>query len=182
MIILILLIFTTGMIMGPAAASHTFKVGKYKATVSDNQYKKLKTAKKTGGFEQVTVKTNKYKTVKKPKYKTVSKKKWVYKNVVETEEWWSSDWSDYTVHEYNAYGKYTKKGWTWYGSLSKKYNGGHHTKFFYKFKKKCTVKSKVMTGFKKVKVPVKMTVYSDGDVDIWYGNSDNVVDTGHVRI
>lgn len=57
MIILILLIFTTGMIMGTASASHTFKAGKYKCTISDKQYKKMKTKSKTKYVDK-TFKTN----------------------------------------------------------------------------------------------------------------------------
>lgn len=41
LVILILCIFCVGITIGSASASHTFHKGKYKITVSENQYKKL---------------------------------------------------------------------------------------------------------------------------------------------
>jgi hypothetical protein len=45
-----------GTALTPATASHTFKLGKYKCTVSDSQYNKLKKAKKNGEIYGVDVK------------------------------------------------------------------------------------------------------------------------------
>ena len=42
LVICILLIFTVGMVMGAASASHTFKKGKYKVKVSNKVYKQIK--------------------------------------------------------------------------------------------------------------------------------------------
>ena len=47
MIILVLLIFTVGMVMGAASASHTFKDKGYKHKISDKEYKKMKKNAKT---------------------------------------------------------------------------------------------------------------------------------------
>lgn len=162
-LLLILTIFLIGMLCGSAAASHTFKAGKYKGTISDSKYNSLKKKAKKGKAVEYTFKTDQYKTYKEPKYKTVKKKVWKYKTVVSSEDWWSSDWSDYTTDDYNTYTKYTNKGWTWYGSYYKTFNNGHHTKYYDKFKKKVTKKVKVKNGYKKVKKPVYMTV---GNMDI----------------
>ena len=78
------------------------------------------------------------------KYKYVTKKSYKYKNVCWSEDFYSSDWSDYTIKNHKD--KYqNKKGWKYYGSFYKEYNGGHHVKFFHKYKKlvKKTVKRKV---------------------------------------
>jgi hypothetical protein len=126
MIILVLLIFTTGMLMGAASASHTFKKGKYKVTVSDKTYKKIKKGKKY--------------IDKKVGSKKV--KKWKYKKVLQSKDVWSSDWSDYTCKDYNI-DKYWKNGWTYYGSKTIKSSDGRVYKNYAKFKKKVTVKKPV---------------------------------------
>ena len=159
MIILVLLIFTVGMVMGAASASHTFKIGKYKAKVSDKKYKKMKSNAKKEKTVSVTLKTGKYKTYKEPKYKTVKKKVWKYKKVLRSEYWsWDSgsEWQDY-----NTWKKYTKKGWTWYGTSdkSKSYDdGSYYSAHYYKLKKKVTKKVKVKNGYKKVKKPIYISV------------------------
>lgn len=53
MIILILIIFTTGMIMGAASASHTFKSKGFEYKMSDKKVKSMKKqAKKYGGSDR----------------------------------------------------------------------------------------------------------------------------------
>ena len=161
--------------MGPASASHTIKAGKYKATISDKQYKKLKKAYKNDDIYEVSVKTkNKY-TVKKPIYKTKKVKKWVYKKVLQTKTTYSADWSDYTIKDYNI-DKYWDNGWTYYGQKDTESNGGHVYKSYAKFKKKVTVKKKVVTGYKKVKKPYRMDIEGYGGVWIYKGNKviDNI--------
>ena len=59
LIIIILSIFVAGMVLAPASAAHSVKIGKYKAKMSDKQYKKIKNAKKKGKMTGVTLKTNK---------------------------------------------------------------------------------------------------------------------------
>lgn len=167
LVIIVLSIFCVGMLMSSVTASHTFKAGKYKAKISDKKYNKLKKDAKKGKYVSVNLKTNQYKTYKEPKYKTkkVIKYKWKYKHVVSAEDWWSSDWSDYTNENYNTFDKYTNKGWTWYGNYYKTYDNGHHTKYYEKFKKKVKIieKKKVKSGYKKVKKPVYITV-SNSDI------------------
>ena len=159
LLLLILSIFIVGMVLSPASASHTFKIGKYKATVSDKKYKKMKSDAKKGKKVLVTLKTGKYKTYKKPKYKTVKKKKWKYKKVLRSEFWsWDggSEWQDYDTWE-----KYTKKGWTWYGTedKDKEYDdGSYYSAHYYKLKKKVITKVKVKDGYKKVKKPIYIAV------------------------
>ena len=62
MIILVLLIFTVGMVMGAASASHTFKDSGYKYKMSDKKYKAMKKhAKKYGkSLKKVKVSKTKY--------------------------------------------------------------------------------------------------------------------------
>lgn len=76
LIIALVSLFAIGIMMGTAEASHTFKKGGYKMTVSDKQYKKLKNTpsssqnwivKKVG---TKIVKTYKYKTVKTETYRS----------------------------------------------------------------------------------------------------------------
>lgn len=167
LVILFLVFFIVGMTMGSVAASHTFKAGKYKGTISDKKYNSLKKKAKQGKAVIYSFKTKQYKIYKEPKYKTkkVTTKKWKYKKVVSGDERWSRDWSDYTTKDYNTYDKYSKKGWTWYGSYYKTYDNGHHVKHYDKFKKKVkvTTKKKVKVGYKKVKKPVYICI---GSVDI----------------
>jgi hypothetical protein len=154
------------MIMGAASASHTFKKGKYKVTVSDKTYNDLKKGKTT------VVKKVGTKIIKKPKYKTkkVTKTKWTYKRVLMSKDVWSSDWSDYTSYDYHyRYDYFTNHGWKWYGTKSVDSNNGHVYKCYYKFKKKVKVteKKKVKTGYKTIKKPVYMQIYPQftGDLE-----------------
>ena len=123
-IILILIIFTTGMLMGAATASYTFKKGKYKVTISDKKYKYLKSHfkdyhKKVGSKKVKTWKTKKVKT-----YET-----WVddYGNMYK-----SKSWNPYKKLGYKA--KYVK-------SVTKYYDDGQITWGYYKVPK--TVKKSV---------------------------------------
>jgi hypothetical protein len=179
MIILVLLIFTTGMLMGAASAGHTIKCGKYKATISDKQYKKLKKANKNGDWLELKVKTNKKYTVKKPKYKTKKVKKWVYKKVLQTKTTYSADWSDYTIKDYNI-DKYWDNGWTYYGQKDSESNGGHVYKSYAKFKKKVTVKKKVKTGYTKSKKKLTMYLYDDGEVTVF--NGDTLMKRSYIKL
>lgn len=180
-IITILTIFIIGMCLSPVTASHTFQVGKYKATVSDKQYKKLKKASKNeDDYYSVSVKTKNTYKFKKYKYKTITKKKWKYKKVLEYKDVWSSDWSDYTTYEYNV-NKYWKNGWTWYGSTTTDEDNGHVHKYFSKFKKKVPVKVKVKTKkYSTVKKHYRMEIESNGDAWIYKGY--NVVKVGAVNL
>ena len=74
LVLSILVIFCIGMTLGAASASHTFKSGKYKGTISDKQYKKLQNAKKKGKEKLVYGKTKQYKTYKIPKFDKNGKK------------------------------------------------------------------------------------------------------------
>jgi len=66
LILIILSIFITGMIIGAASASHTFKKGKYKVKVSDKTYKQIKKGKKIF-VKKVGTKTKKSTYTKKIK-------------------------------------------------------------------------------------------------------------------
>ena len=153
MIILILLIFTTGMLMGTASAEHTFTVGKYKAKVSDKQYNKLKKYKKKGKEYSFKAKTtNKYTVKKSYKYKTVYKKKWVYKKVLVGKTVYSYDFMDSDYYDYNyRHSDYVAKGWKYCGYKIVKSNGGKVIKTYDKFKKKKSVKTKVKVATSKKK-------------------------------
>jgi len=186
-IITILTIFIIGMCLSPVTASHTFKVGKYKATVSDKQYKKLKkVSKNEDDYYSVSVKTKNTYKVKKYKYKTVTKKKWKYKTVLDNKfvYYSASDGGGCDYYDYHTMSKYTKKGWTWYGSYYKDYNyddGSSVTKYFYKFKKKVPVKVKVKTKkYSTVKKHYRMEIESNGDAWIYKGY--NVVKVGAVNL
>ena len=88
-----------------------------------------------GKYKEITVKTGKYNTYKVPKYKykKVTKKKWVYKHVLNGEDFWSDDFIDYTTYDYST-DYYWNHGWTYYGNYYKTYDNGHHVKYFTKFK------------------------------------------------
>jgi len=104
-VIAILCIFCIGMVMGAASASHTFKKGKYKITISDKQYKKLK---KYDGY-----------AISK-KVGSVKKTKWVTKKVKTYESWVDSDGYMYKSKSWNPYkkvgykAKYVKSVWKYY--------------------------------------------------------------------
>lgn len=161
------------MFMGSATASHTYNLGGYKVKVNDNEYKKLKNAKKTGESYTVFKKSGHYKTHKVAKYKSVKKKVWVHKKVLQSKDVWSSDWSDYTYYNYNI-DKYWKNGWTWYGSTTTKENGGHVYKNYAKFKKQVTKKVNVKDGYKKIKAPVYFTLYSSGYYSLFDDYNDDI--------
>ena len=175
LILIILSIFITGMIIGAASASHTFKVGKYKATVSDKKYNKMKTDAKKGKYVCTYLKTGKYKTYKEPKYKTVKKKVWKHKTVCYSKLVFSDDWSDSNSYDYDI-SKYWKS-WKWCGSKTKTSKDGHTIKYYEKFKKKVTKKVKVKNGYKKVKKPIYITVSNSDEtgklsknvyaIDLW---------------
>jgi hypothetical protein len=103
-LLLILSIFIIGMVLAPASASHTFKKGKYKVTVSDNTYKKIKQGKKG--------------LTKKVGYKKVTE--WTTKKVKTYESWVDNDgnliksksWNPYNKVGYKA--KYVKSVWKYY--------------------------------------------------------------------
>ena len=163
-----LALFVVGMAMSTAAASHTIKCGKYKATISDYKYNKLKKAYHySDGFkiEGYDVKTKSYKKVKVPVYKKkkVTKTKWKYKTVLQSKTVYSSDYSDMTNYDYDV-DKYFKNGWSFYGSKSVESDDGHVYKYYAKFKKKVkyTTTKKVKTGkYKTVKRPVYMYIAAD---------------------
>lgn len=145
----------------PTKKYYTFKYGKLTGKISYKQYIKLLNAYNKGKYKEVAVKTGKYKTYKVPKYKTVKTKKWKYIKVLDNEFEFYPGGSTY--HDYHTYSKYTKKGWTWYGTSYKTidYGDGYSVdKYFYKFKKKVTVNKKVKNGYKKVKYPIRMVVSS----------------------
>ena len=102
-ILLILSIFVIGMVMGAASASHTFKKGKYKCTVSDKEYKKIKK-----GYE-VTKKVGTKKVTKWTTKKMKTYESWVDKNGVLYK---SKSWNPYAKWGYNI--KYVKSVWKYY--------------------------------------------------------------------
>ena len=164
LLIAILSIFVLGICINGVTASHTFKVGKYKAKVTDKQYNYLKKTEKQNKNGYVIAKTGKYYNYKKAVYKRkkVTTTKWKYKNVLDSEDIDKIENDDYTVKNYNGYTKYSNKGWTWYGSFTKtyKYNWGKRTKHYDKFKKKVKVTKikKVKVGYKKAKDPIYITI------------------------
>ena len=79
-------------------------------------------------------------------------------------EYWSwdggSEWQDYDTWE-----KYTKKGWTWYGTYDKekKYSdGSYYSAHYYKLKNKVQVTEtkKVRNGYKNAEYSIRMVVAS----------------------
>ena len=174
LIILVLSIFVVGMVMGAASASHTFKKGKYKVTVSDKTYKQIKKG------DKVVVKKVGTKKVKVQKYKTkkVTKYKWKYKNVVTFKTVYNSDFSDCTYHDYNyKHNQYVKNGWTYYGYKITKSANGRTVKTIDKFKKKVKVTEtkKVKNGYKTVKKPLYMQIYSGWTGDLETGHSNGKI-------
>ena len=119
-ILIILCIFTVGMIMGAASASHTFHKGKYKLTVSNNQYKKLK-------------KTDQYMVSKK--VGTVKKTKWVTKKMKIYETWLDSNGNLIKSKSWNPYNKFGYKA-KYVKSITKYYVDGEITWGYYKVPKK----------------------------------------------
>ena len=125
LVITILCIFCIGMVMGAVSASHTFKKGKYKLTVSDKQYKKLKTK-------------DQYHVSKK--VGTVKKTKWVTKKVKTYETWIDSNGYLYKSKSWNPYKKVGYKA-KYLKSVTKYYSDGDITWEYYKVPK--TVKKPV---------------------------------------
>ena len=81
-IITLISLFALGVLCGTASASHTFHKGKYKLTVTDKQYKKLKTIDRYEVFKKVGYKTKtiyKYKCVKVARIKIYKDKKFSIK-------------------------------------------------------------------------------------------------------
>ena len=149
----------------PTKEYYTFKYGKLIGKISYKQYSKLLDSYNNGKYKEISVKTGKYNTYKVPAYKTVkvTKNVWKYKNVLRSEYWrWDegSEWQDYDTWE-----KYTKKGWTWYGTSDKekKYSdGSYYSAHYYKLKKKVQVTEtkKVRNGYKNAEYSIRMVVAS----------------------
>ena len=144
----------------------TLKYGKYTAKIHYAKYIKLKKVynmdENVDEFLYYFVKSDKYKTIKVPIYKTVKvkKTKWVYKDFLYSEDYWSSDYSHYSTYSYSD-SSYWKNGWTYCGSYYNTYNDGHYVKYYETFKKKKTYwdTKKVKTGkYKKVKRRVYLSV------------------------
>lgn len=121
-LILIITIFTIAMTLSPATASHTFKKGKYKVTVSDKTYKKIKNGQKT----------------LKKKVDSKKKTRWVTKKVKSYETWIDSNGLIYKSKVWNTYQKYGYKG-KFIKSVWKSYSDGDICWDYYKVKK--TVKT-----------------------------------------
>lgn len=145
------------MTMGSIAAGHTYHKGKYSFTISDSQYKKIKHCKETGEpMDGMVIKTKYKKTVKVPKYKNkkVTKYKWKYKKV----KVWRYDniWGDYK--SYKLPSKY--RSWKYVGDDTKESSNGQYSYGYHIFKKKVKYKTtkKVKSGFKKVKLPIKVYI------------------------
>ena len=164
--------------------SHTFKVGKYKITITDSQYNKIKKATQ-GSYYGVTKKMGKYHTYKVPKYKTktVTVYKWKYINVVVSKRVYSSDFMEQNYYDYNSrYFKYVNKGWKYCGYKITKSSNNRVVKVIDKFKKKVKVKvkKKIKAGYKTKKVPIKIEVCADlmngANIRVyseWYNNGYN---------
>ena len=128
LVIAILCIFCVGMAIGSASASHTFHKGKYKITVSDNQYKKLKKIDGYGVSKKVG---------------TVKKTKWVTKKVKTYETWINSKGVLYKTKSWNPYAKLGYKA-KYVKSVTKYYSDGDITWSYFKVPK--TVKEPVYIG------------------------------------
>ena len=153
----------------------TFKYGSYTAKLHYAKYIKLKKVynmdEDVDEFLYYFVKSNKYKTVKVPVYKTVKvkKTKWVYKDFLYSEDYWSSDYSHYSTYTYSD-SYYWNHGWTFCGSYYNNYDDGHHVKYYETFKKKKTywATKKVKTGkYKKVKRRVYFSIEANPGKYAW---------------
>lgn len=163
--IAVLSLFVLGMAMGTASASHTFKYGKYKGTLSDAKYNQLKdTYDGNGEYDQISyvIKTKSYKKVKVPIYKSkkVKKYKWVYKyRKISVGHYY-----DNGDIEYDNYYPKAPKGYKRCGTLAK-WNSQHTVVTNYnKYKKKVAyyTTKKVKTGkYKAVKKRVYLTVMAN---------------------
>ena len=123
LVLIILSIFCVGMVMGAASASHTFKKGKYKCTVSDKQYKKIKKG---------------YEVTKKVGTKKVTI--WTTKKMKTYESWIDSNGRLYKSKSWNPYKKFGYKA-KYVKSVTKYYDDGDITWEWYKVPK--TVKKTV---------------------------------------
>ncbi len=106
-LLLVLLVFISGMLLAPASASHTFKKGKYKVTISNKEYNIIKkdkhithTIKWTGKYKKVTT----WKTKKMKTYES-----WIDSN---GNLYKSKYWDPYKKFGYKA--KYVKSVWKYY--------------------------------------------------------------------
>ena len=153
LVILILLIFTVGMVMGSASASHTFKKGKYKVKVSDKTYNKIKKGKKVLVKKVGTKKVTKWKTKKMKTYES-----WINSDGVLYK---SKSWNPYKKFGYNA--KYVKSVWRYY-------DDGDICWEYYKVPYK-------------VKKPVYMHVYCGwtGDLDNGHPNGKVIVELSNTK-
>ena len=159
-LVLFLAFFIVGMTMGCVSASHTYHKGKYSFTVSDSQYKKIQHCKNTGEpMDGMVIKTKYKKTVKVPKYKNkkVIKTKWKHKYVLTDKSYYKN--GKYHSKHYNTVDKYYKKGWKFDSYASEKNSkGGYNDYAYVKKKVKYTTTKKVKTGYKKVKLPIKVYI------------------------
>lgn len=151
------------------------KYGKYRAKIHYAKYIKLKKVyhmdENVYDYKMYYIKTNKIKTIKVPIYKTVKVKstKWVYKDVLSSEDYWDYDYNHYNTYDYSL-DKYWNNGWTWYGSYYNSYDNNRHTKYYSQFKKKVnyTETKKVKTGkYKKVKRRVYLCAESYSGKYAW---------------
>ncbi len=103
LILIILSIFTIGLLCGSCTASKTFHKGKYKVTISDSKWKKIKKgqlfSKKVGTKKKTVWVTKKMKTYES----WVDSNGYMYK---------SKSWNPYQKFGYNA--KYVKSVWKYY--------------------------------------------------------------------
>jgi exopolysaccharide biosynthesis protein len=144
------------MLMGSAAASHTYTKGKYSFTVTDNQYKQIQNVKKGKSDSiELYIKTKHKKTIKIQKYKNkqVTKTKWKYEYV----KVWEHNYNRGTYKTYTVPSKY--KSWTFVKNYSK--NTGSSDIGYKVFKKKVKYKTtvKVKNGYKNINAPVYACVY-----------------------
>ena len=107
LLLIILSIFIVGMVMGAASASHTFKKGKYKITISNKEYNLIKKDKRYTHTHKWTGKYKKVKTWKTKKMKT-------YESWIDSDGYLykSKSWDPYKKFGYNA--KYVKSVWKYY--------------------------------------------------------------------
>jgi hypothetical protein len=155
-VVFVLLIFCTGMLLGSAAASHTYTRGGYSFTVSDSQYKKIQNVKngKSDSIEMY-IKTKHKKTIKIQKYKNkkVTKTKWV-KNYVKV---WEHNYVRGTYKTYKVPSKYNS--WTYAGTYSKSTSTSDIGYKVFKKKVKYTTTVKVRNGYRNINAPVYACVY-----------------------
>lgn len=161
-ILVLLSLFLVGIVMGTASAAHTIKYGKYKGTLSNSSFNKLKeTYNGSGEYDQLSycIKTKFYKKFKVHIYKNKKVKayKWVYKyRKISVGHYY-----DNGDVEYDNYYPKTPKGYKKCGTYIK-WNS-QHTKVtnYNKYKKKVAYykTKKVKTGkYKTVKKRIYLKV------------------------